>query len=132
MDKLIIEGMEFYGYHGVLPEERALGQRFVVDVELYLDLRPAGESDSLEHTVNYAGVFELVRSIVCGRPYRLIESVAEAIASAVLDRFQVAEAVVRVKKPFAPVPGRFSWMAVEIRRQGGGFSGRTQGGGRDA
>lgn len=116
MDKIILEGMEFYGYHGVLPEEQSLGQRFVVDVELYLDLRPAGESDDPDHTVNYARVFELVGKIVGGRPHRLIESAAEAIASAVLERFPVKEALVRVKKPQAPVPGRFTWMAVEIRR----------------
>lgn len=116
MDKIILEGMEVYGYHGVLPEEQSLGQRFIVDVELYLDLRPAGESDDPERTVNYAHVFELVDSIVSGHPYRLIESVAETIAAAVLGRFPVKEALVRVKKPQAPVPGRFAWMAVEIRR----------------
>ncbi|MCL6558732.1 MAG: dihydroneopterin aldolase [Firmicutes bacterium] len=116
MDRIILEGMEFYGYHGVLPEEQALGQRFIVDVELYLDLRPAGASDDPELTVNYARVYELVESIAGGRPYRLIESVAEAIASGVLERFPVKEALVRVKKPQAPVPGRFDWMAVEIRR----------------
>lgn len=116
MDTIILEGMEVYGYHGVLPEEQSLGQRFIVDVELYLDLRPAGESDDPDRTVNYARVFELVESIVGGRPYRLIEAVAEAIASAVLERFPVAVTRVRVKKPQAPVPGRFAWMAVEIRR----------------
>lgn len=116
MDKIILEGMEFYGYHGVLPEEQSLGQRFIVDVELYLDLRKAGESDDPECTVNYARVFELVESIAGGRPHRLIESVAEAIAAAVLEHFPVIETRVRVKKPQAPIPGRYTWMAVEIRR----------------
>lgn len=116
MDKIILQGMEFHGYHGVLPEERALGQPFIVDLELELDLRPAGESDDLELTVNYARVFELVGSVVRGKPHRLIEAVAEDIASAVLERFPVAASTVRVKKPQAPVPGHFSWMAVEIRR----------------
>jgi len=118
MDKIILEGMEFYGYHGVLNEEQSLGQRFIVDVELYLDLRPAGESDDPDRAVNYARVFELVESIVGGRPRRLIEAVAEAIAAAMLERFPVREALVRVKKPQAPLPGRFTWMAVEIRRAG--------------
>lgn len=116
MDKIILDGMEFYGYHGVLSEEQSLGQRFIVDVELDLDLRKAGVTDDPGHTVNYARVFELVESIVGGRPYRLIEAVAEAIASAVLERFPVKEVLVRVKKPQAPLPGRFTWMAVEIRR----------------
>lgn len=116
MDKIILQGMEFYGYHGALPEERSLGQRFIVDLELELDLRPAGESDELEHTINYARVFELVESVVSGGPRRLIESVAQDIAAAVLEEFPVAATTVRVKKPQAPVPGRFAWMAVEIRR----------------
>ncbi len=116
MDKIIIAGMEFHGYHGVLPEEQSLGQRFIVDVELYLDLRRAGKSDDLDYTVNYAQVFELVGKIIGGRPYHLIESVAETIAVSILERFPVGEVLVRVKKPQAPLPGTFAWVAAEIRR----------------
>lgn len=120
MDKIILQGMEFYGYHGVLPEERSLGQRFIVDLELELDLRPAGRTDNLELTVNYARVYELVESVVRGKPRRLIESVAEDIASALMEQFPVAASTVRVKKPQAPVHGHFTWMAVEIRRDRSG------------
>lgn len=117
MDKIILEGMEFYGYHGTLPEEQVLGQRFIVDVELYLDLSRAGKSDNRDHTVSYSSVFKLVESIVRGRPYNLIEAVAEAIAAAVLESFPVEDVLVRVKKPHTPVPGHFTSMAVEIRRK---------------
>lgn len=116
MDKIILQGMEFQGYHGVLPEERSLWQRFIVDLELELDLKPAGETDDLALTIDYAKVFELVESVVKGEPRLLIESVAESIAAAVLEQFPVTAAAVRVKKPQAPVPGHFAWMAVEIRR----------------
>ncbi len=121
MDKIILEGMEFYGYHGTRPEEKTLGQRFIVDVELFLDLRQAGKTDNLDCTVNYAQVFELVQSIICGRSRQLIESVAEAIAGALLAQFPVDEVLVRVKKPQAPLPGRFAWAAVEIVRKKEGF-----------
>jgi dihydroneopterin aldolase len=117
MDKIILEGMEFYGYHGTTPEEKSLGQRFILDVELFLDLQPAGISDDLSRTVNYAQVFEAVQSIVCGHPYQLIEALAEAVAQALLEQFPVAEIMVRVKKPQAPVPGRFTWVAAEITRK---------------
>jgi dihydroneopterin aldolase len=117
MDKIILEGMEFYGYHGTRPEEKSLGQRFILDVELFLDLQPAGISDDLDRTINYAQVFETVQSIVCGRSYHLIEALAEAVAKALLEQFPVAEIKVRVKKPQAPVPGRFTWVAVEIARK---------------
>jgi dihydroneopterin aldolase len=117
MDKIILEGMEFYGYHGITPEERSLGQRFILDVELFLDLQPAGVSDDLDRTVNYAQVFETVQALVCGAPYQIIEALAEAVAQALLEQFPIAEIMVRVKKPQAPVPGRFTWMAAEITRK---------------
>lgn len=117
MDKIILAGMEFYGYHGVLPQEQTLGQKFTVDVELSLELGQAGNSDDPEDTVDYAGIFNIVRAIIEGRPRRLLESVAEAIADSVLNHFPVKEVLVRVKKPHAPLPGKFDWMAVEISRK---------------
>lgn len=116
MDKILMCGMSFYGYHGVLPQERDLGQVFEVDVELYLDLRAAGESDDQEMTVSYADVYEVVRRVVTGRPHNLIEAVAETIATRLLNGFPMREVLVRVKKPAAPVPGHFKYMGVEIRR----------------
>lgn len=117
MDKIILAGMEFYGYHGMASQEQVLGQRFVVDVELFLDLRQAGRLDEPGHTVDYAAVAELVRTILEGSPRKLIEAVAEDVASAVLAQFPVAEVLVRVKKPQAPLPLKFAWVSVEIRRK---------------
>ena len=82
-DRISLEGMRFYGYHGCLPEERARGQVFLVDVVLTLPLAAAGASDDLAATVNYAEVFALARSVVEGAPCRLIEAVAERIARGV-------------------------------------------------
>ena len=58
MDKIELAGLEYFGYHGCLPEERQQGQKFFVDVKLYLDLKKAGNSDNLTATVNYAEVYE--------------------------------------------------------------------------
>lgn len=116
LDKIVMSSMSFYGYHGVLPQERELGQQFVVDVELQLDLRMAGESDDPNKTVSYADVYEVVRRVVTGSPKKLIETVAEQIAAILLQQFNVQQVLVRVKKPAAPVPGQFSYMAVEIAR----------------
>ncbi len=116
LDKIVMSSMSFYGYHGVLPQERELGQLFVVDVELQLDLRIAGESDDPSKTVSYADVYEVVRQVVTGSPSKLIEAVAEQIAFELLQQFDVQQVMVRVKKPAAPVPGQFSYMAVEIVR----------------
>jgi len=117
VDRLILKGMEFYAFHGVLPQEQHLGQRFIIDVELSLDLAPAGRTDDPEQTVNYARVFRLVEEVVTGAPCRLIEAVAEKVAGAILEQFPVSEVLVRVKKPGAPVPGHFAYMGVEIHRR---------------
>src|SRR5215208_4896476 len=86
-DEILLEGMRFYAYHGVNPEERALGQRFTVDIALAVDLRRAGQSDDLADTVSYSAVYKLVREIVEGEPRQLIEAVAEKIAVAILTGF---------------------------------------------
>jgi dihydroneopterin aldolase len=99
-DRILLEGMIFFGYHGTRPEEQSLGQRFVVDVALHLDLRAAGMHDDLAATVDYSTVYRRARTIVEGPPLRLTEAVAERIAAAVLDEHPMVHAVeVRVRKP---------------------------------
>ena len=99
-DRILLEGMVFHGRHGTLPAERELGQPFVVDLELRLDLRPAGLSDRLEETVDYGEVHREVKEIVEGTPVNLTETVAERIAAAILEGHPSVEAVrVKVAKP---------------------------------
>lgn len=99
-DRILLEGMIFFGYHGTRPEEQSLGQRFVVDIALHLDLRTAGMRDDLTATVDYSMVYQRARTIVEGPPLRLTEAVAERIAAAVLDEHPMVRAVeVRVRKP---------------------------------
>lgn len=118
MDKIIIHDMEFYGYHGLFPEENRLGQRFYVDLELYLDLEPAGKSDRMEDSIDYGHVYEIVKRIVEGEAKHLIEAVAETIASKLLQQFVPLEAcTVKVKKPNPPIPGHYQSVAVEIHRR---------------
>lgn len=117
-DRILLEGMTFYGFHGVAPEEKALGQRFVVDVEVSADLAAAGQSDDLEQTINYARVHRLVKEIVEGPSLNLIEAVAERIAAAVLGLARVEAVRVRVHKPWAPIKGSTTaTAAVEITRR---------------
>jgi dihydroneopterin aldolase len=105
-DEIFVEGMRFYAYHGVNPEERTQGQRFVVDVRIAVDLREAGRTDDLTKTINYSHVYRLVREIVEGQPRNLIEAVAEEIAAMVLREFAAANAVtVTVRKPEVAIKG---------------------------
>ncbi len=124
-DEILLEGLQFYAYHGVNPEERALGQRFLVDVAAAVDLRRAGASDDLHDTVSYSDLYKLVRRIVEGEPRLLIEAVAEAIAGEILAGYPAVSAVtVTVRKPEAPLRGAILAAAgVRIRRQRGGGNG---------
>ncbi len=105
-DEVFLEGLRFYAFHGVNPEEQALGQRFVIDVRIETDLRPAGRSDDLDRTISYSAVYKRVRAVVEGAPRRLIETVAEEIAATLLADFPAAETVsVTVRKPEVPMKG---------------------------
>lgn len=118
-DRIVLEGMRFYGYHGTLPAERELGQQFVVDVELRCSLRAAGIADDLSKTVDYSQVYRQVRAVVEGPPVALTETVAERIAAAILARHASVEAVcVRVAKPHVHLDGGvLAGSAVEIVRR---------------
>ena len=118
-DRILLEGMVFHGRHGTLPAERELGQPFVVDVELRLDLRPAGLSDELARTVDYGQVHRRAREIVEGEPVNLTETVAERIAAAVLEDHPAVEAVrVRVAKPHVRLDGTvLAGSGIEILRR---------------
>ena len=105
-DHIRLNDMIFYGYHGVFTEERALGQRFVVSIDMRVDLRTAGRTDDLTDTVNYAEVYTIVRDIVTGPPCQLIEAVAERIGARILADYAAVEGViVRIQKPEVPIAG---------------------------
>jgi dihydroneopterin aldolase len=99
-DRILLEGMIFFGHHGTLPAERDLGQRFVVDIEMTCDLRAAGEADDLTQTVDYSEVYRAARAIIEGPPVGLTETLAERIAAAILaDQPRVVATRVKVSKP---------------------------------
>jgi len=118
MDYIHVRDMQFFGYHGVLPEETVLGQRFRASVSLAVDIREAGETDELDKTVSYVGVYEICRRVIEGKPYKLIEAVAETVASEVLKTYegQVFGVRVEIIKPDPPIPGHYKEVAVEITR----------------
>lgn len=117
-DRILLEGMVFEGTHGVYPEEQVTPQPFEVDVELALNLQPAGMSDDLELTIDYARVFDVCRQIVESTRFNLIEALAEAIAEELLTGFAATESVtVRIRKPKVQLGGPFRAAGIEIRRR---------------
>lgn len=118
MDYIHVRDMQFFGYHGVLPEETVLGQRFRASVSLAVDIHEAGKTDELNKTVSYVGVYEICQRLIEGQPFKLIEAVAETIATEILNAYQGQVFGVRVEviKPDPPIPGHYKEVAVEITR----------------
>lgn len=117
VDKIFLNKMQFYGYHGVFSEENKLGQPFEVDLTVEQDLRKAGQSDDLEATVNYAELFNLCKDVMENRVFKLVEAVAETIASEVFEKFSSVEAcTVKIYKKSPPINGHYDSVGVEIQR----------------
>ena len=115
-DRITLKGVSAKGFHGVLDDEKRDGQTFVVDVEMEVDLGPAGTSDDLTDTVNYAEVASDVVALVEGESLDLIEALADRIAAKVLSRPLVESVVVTVHKPQAPISVAFADVAVTLTR----------------
>ena len=118
MDKIIMENMGFYGYHGVLEQEKVLGQKFFIDAYLYMPLKKAGETDDLTCSVSYGEVYETIKRIVTEERFDLLEALAEKICREILSSYEMVQKIfLRIKKPEAPVAGIFDYFGVEIERE---------------
>jgi dihydroneopterin aldolase len=117
-DRIIVERIAVFAYHGVRAEEEKLGQRFYVSLSCALDLRAAGHDDDWSSTVCYSRLTEIVNAIATGRRFKIIEALAESIAAAALETFPRIEAItVTIEKPSAPVPAIIDGVTVEITRR---------------
>ncbi len=118
MDEIKIRNLEIFANHGVFPEENKLGQKFVVSCTLYLDTRKAGKGDSLEDSVHYGLVAQLIKKEMENHTFALIECVAEHLADIILDFDEkIREVEIEVKKPWAPVGLPLEDVSVKIRRK---------------
>ncbi|MCL2315584.1 MAG: dihydroneopterin aldolase [Actinomycetia bacterium] len=111
--RLTLTGLRARGFHGVLPEERALGQIFVVDVIADVD---APDHDDLAATLDYAALARRIVDHVGGEPCQLIETLAARIADDLVTTDRVHRITVRVHKPDAPLGVDFTDVSVELTR----------------
>ncbi len=116
-DRIVLTNLRFQARHGYHAWEHERPQPFEVDVELVLDLQPAGAEDDLTRTVDYSEVYEAVRQIVESTSFKLLEALAEAISHELLADFGVDEVVIRIRKPAVQLGGPLDHAAVEIRRR---------------
>jgi len=95
--RIELEGIELFGYHGELAQERENGQKFLFDVELEVGER--GRSDEIDHAVDYRDVVGVVREVSDAHAYHLLEALAGALADELISRFPAEGVLVRVRKP---------------------------------
>lgn len=115
-DTIHVQKIRCYGYTGLLPEEQVLGQWFEVDLTLWVDLSRAGQSDCLEHTVDYRQAIERVQQLVRTAKYALVERLSEAIAEAILALSGVTQVRVRLTKEAPPIPDFDGQIVIDILR----------------
>ena len=116
-DRIILKGIQFYGYHGVPDAEQETGHRYEVDLDLETDVTQAA-ADNVALTVDYGAVAREVLALGTSRQFRLIETLATRIAEQILASQPRVEAVtVRVKKLLPPIPGVVEYAGVEITRR---------------
>ena len=115
--RITLSTMVFYGYHGDLPEEKTLGQRFVIDRVLTLDIAAAAASDDLHKTVDYTQVYRICRETVEKDRFKLIETLAAHVIDRVLLACPIVERVdIVIKKPSVPIAGILDHVAVETSK----------------
>lgn len=117
MDKVIIRELEVYAKHGVFKEENVLGQKFVINADLYVDTRKPGMTDELEDAIDYADVCHEIDIFLKEHTYKLIEKAAETLAEHLLKEFDLLKSVnLEIKKPWAPIGLPVKEVAVSIQR----------------
>jgi len=118
MDKIVIENLVIYGYHGVYPEENFLGQKFIVSVSAYYENRKAGISDSLDDAIDYGELCKYLVEQFGKTRYKLIEALAENLCMKLLNKYEKIKMVdLIIKKPWAPIGFDLESVSVHISRR---------------
>jgi dihydroneopterin aldolase len=116
MDCIQVTGIRSYGYTGLLPEERTLGQWFEVDLTLWLDLQVSGKSDDINDTVDYRHVIDIVKQMIKTAKFALVEKLAEVIAEDILKLASISQVRVQLSKPCPPIPDFGGKITIDITR----------------
>ena len=120
-DSIFINGLVLHAYHGVMPHEGKVGQPFILDLVLDIDLANAAKSDKLADTISYDTVVHVISRTFTGKRYRLVEAAAGAVADALLLNFKsVTSLRITVHKPHAPVAAVFKDVGVTLTRSRNG------------
>lgn len=115
-DTILLEGIQIPAKLGVTAAERRMRRPVTLDLEVKRDLRSAGRSDQIRRTIHYERIFEVVEDVAANREHRLVESLGEHIAQAILSKFDVEAVTVTVRKP-KPIAGVLDYAGIRITRK---------------
>ena len=116
MGRVKLINMVFYGYHGVVEQEKVLGGKYEVDIEFEFDMTSAIKTDHLRDTISYEEIYQLVQDVVTHSKFHLIEALAGKLLRVIFNTYPVDLVLVRIRKPNAPVKGVLDTVEVEISR----------------
>lgn len=116
-NKILLQNMMFYGFHGVYEYEREQGQRFYVDVEISADLSLAGRTDNVMDTIDYTVVYSHIKEVMENHRFQLLEAVGAHIAEEILKTTIATEVTIRIRKPAVAIPGALDFVQVETNRR---------------
>ena len=117
MDSIRIKNLKIPARHGVYEFEKEKEGTFELDIELYLPLFIAGESDRLEDTINYEDIISVVTKAFTDKQYALVEAAAQSVCDRLLNDFKIDKITVRVRKPHAPIDADFETVEVQLNRK---------------
>lgn len=116
-DILIVKGASFWGTHGHFPEENKLGQKFIVDVEVDVDMKKQCETDELDDGYSYSIVYNIIKKVITKEEHKLLQRIAERIADDVINSYPVNQVIVTIKKPHVALGGILDYTGVQIVRE---------------
>lgn len=117
-DLIRLKDITIFGFYGVSPQEREVGQKIQIDLDLHADLSAACASDSLQDTINYESVYSTVMEVVeAGKRYRLLETLGEEICEVILGKYPVAKVDIRMRKLNLPFPNNLSYIEIGLSRE---------------
>jgi 7,8-dihydroneopterin aldolase/epimerase/oxygenase len=113
-----LKDITVFGFYGVSPAEREVGQKIQIDLDIHADLSQACRTDSLQDTINYESVYSRVMEVVGGeKRYRLLEALGDEICAAIIASFSVSKVEIRLRKLNLPFPNNLSHVEVYLVRE---------------
>lgn len=117
MDKIRLKNIIFYAHHGYYKAERELGQKFEIDIEVGCDLSSSAKTDDLNKTIDYSKIFAIAQQTFSNYKFKLLETVAEKMATEILNLPGIKDITINVRKPHVPMNGVLDYAEVEIQRK---------------